>query len=123
MSDLDEPAGRAFWREVIAAHARAGRLRLFLLRIDGEIAAYAVVLTDKHVWRVFDGHLAPRWARYAPGRQVEAAVLDHALDVPQVRELDWMSSVAPEALLAMTDARPTLHLTCEVGTNDGARRL
>lgn len=119
VSDLDDPANRSFWREVIATFARASRLKLFVLRIEADIAAYAVVLLDGSAHRVFDGRLAPRWASFAPGRLVEAAVLEHALAMPPVRELDWMSSVAPGSLLAMTDARPTLRITCEAGL--GAR--
>ncbi|HEY4277051.1 MAG TPA: GNAT family N-acetyltransferase [Conexibacter sp.] len=112
-SDLDDPTILRFWRAVILSHSLVGAVRLFALRVGEALAAYVVVLVDGAAYRVFDGRLDSAWCRYAPGRIIEAAVLEHALADPRVTELDWMSSVAPAALLAMTDARPTRRIVCD----------
>ncbi len=104
-SDLDDTAGVAFWRSVYDLHAARGELEVGTLRLDGHLAAYVIAFADGAAYRVFDGRFAPPWRRYSPGRRLEAAVVEHAR-----REgfgvLDWMSSVAPEKLVASTGAEP-----------------
>jgi hypothetical protein len=119
VSDLDDRAGVAFWRSVYDTHAARGELEVATLRLDGHLAAYVVALADTSVYRVFDGRFAPKWRLYSPGRRLEVAVVEHARR-RSFRELDWMSSVAPEKLVARThsderwavtaagDARPSL---------------
>ena len=74
------------------------------------MAAYVIALADPPAYRVFDGRFAPRWRLYAPGRRLEAAVVDHARRGP-FRVLDWMSSVAREKLVASTGAEPRWAVT------------
>lgn len=109
-SDLDDTAGVAFWRSVYDLHAARGELEVGTLRLDGQLAAYVIALVDRPAYRVFDGRFAPPWRRYSPGRRLEAAVVGHAR-----REgftmLDWMSSVAPEKLVASTWADPRWTVT------------
>jgi CelD/BcsL family acetyltransferase involved in cellulose biosynthesis len=105
LSDLDDDAGTAFWRSVYDLHAGRGELEVATLRLDGHLAAYVIALTDGPAYRVFDGRFAPAWRQYSPGRRLEAAVVDHARRWPY-RELDWMSSVAPEKLVASTREEP-----------------
>jgi hypothetical protein len=110
VSDLDNDAGTAFWRSVYDLHAARGELEVATLRLDGHLAAYVVALTDFPVYRVFDGRFAPAWRQYSPGRRIEVAVVDHARRGPY-RELDWMSSVAPEKLVASTHEEPRWAVT------------
>jgi hypothetical protein len=105
VSDLDDSAGTAFWRSVYDVHAARGELEVATLRLDGQLAAYVVALTDGPAYRVFDGRFAPAWRQYSPGRRLEAAAVDHARRGPY-RVLDWMSSVAPEKLVASTHEEP-----------------
>jgi hypothetical protein len=109
-SDLDDTAGVAFWRSVYDRHAARGELEAGTLRLDGHLAAYVIAFVDRPAYRVFDGRFAPPWRRYSPGRRLEAAVVEHAR-----REgfavLDWMSSVAPEKLVASTGAEPRWTVT------------
>ena len=105
LSDLDDDAGTAFWRSVYDLHAGRGELEVATLRLDGHLAAYVIALTDGPAYRVFDGRFAPAWRQYSPGRRLEAAVVDHARRGPY-RVLDWMSSVAPEKLVASTHEEP-----------------
>ena len=55
---------------------------------------------------ILEGNLATRWARYAPGRVLESAVLQRVLDDRAMDYLDWMSAVASEHLLAANDVQP-----------------
>ena len=109
-SDLDDTAGVAFWRSVYDLHAARGELEVGTLRLDGHLAAYVIAFVDRPAYRVFDGRFAPPWRRYSPGRRLEAAVVGHAR-----REgfavLDWMSSVAPDKLVASTWADPRWTVT------------
>jgi len=110
VSDLDGAAGTAFWRSVYDLHAASGELEVATLRLDGHLAAYVVALVDPPVYRVFDGRFAPSWRRYSPGRRLEAAVVDHARR-ESFRMLDWMSSIAPEKLVASTWTEPRWTVT------------
>jgi hypothetical protein len=110
VSDLDDRAGLAFWRSVYEGHATRGELEVATLRLDGHLAAYVVALIDSPVYRVFDGRFAPKWRLYSPGRRLEAAVVEHARR-GSFLELDWMSSVAPEKLVASTRADPRWAVT------------
>jgi hypothetical protein len=101
-SDLDRPEAAAFWRTVIEHQAARGAVELSTLRLNGELAAYVIAFVERPVYRVFDGHLVSRWARYVPGRLLEADVLARVLGDPSLRTLDWMTSVAPEKLIAAT---------------------
>jgi Acetyltransferase (GNAT) domain len=110
VSDLDDDAGTAFWRLVYDLHAVRGELEVATLRLDGDLAAYVVALLDGPAYRVFDGRFAPAWRHYSPGRRLEAAVVDHARR-GCYRMLDWMSSVAPEKLVARTHEEPRWSVT------------
>jgi hypothetical protein len=109
-SDLDERAGLAFWRSVYDGHAVLGELEVATLRLDGHLAAYVVALLDSRAYRVFDGRFAPKWRLYSPGRRLETTVVEHARR-GSFSELDWMSSVAPEKLVASTRADPRWAVT------------
>jgi hypothetical protein len=110
VSDLDDRAGAAFWRSVYDRHAIRGELEVATLRLDGYLAAYVIALVDSPVYRVFDGRFAPDWRLFSPGRRLEVAVVEHARR-RSFRELDWMSSVAPEKLVASTQAEPRWAVT------------
>jgi len=110
VSDLDEVAGAAFWRSVYDLHAASGELEVATLRLDGNLAAYVLALVDPPAYRVFDGRFAPPWRDYSPGRRLEAAVVEHARR-RRFLVLDWMSSVAPEKLIASTWAEPRWAVT------------
>ena len=105
-SELDDAEGRRIWRARLTNLARHQLLELATLRIDGELAAHVLGIAELTEYRIVEGTLATRFARYAPGRVLEAAVLQRVLDDPIVDRLDWMTSVASERLLAFNDAQP-----------------
>jgi hypothetical protein len=105
-SPLDDPTRRRLWQRRVLALAGIGVLRLATLRFGGELAAYVLGIEDGNAYRVLEGRYVSRWARYAPGRVLEAAVLDRVAEAESFSELDWMTAVAPETLLAANDVDP-----------------
>ena len=103
-SDLDDDRGRQLWHERLRRLSETGHLELATLSIDGQFAAHALGAIDHPVYRVLEGRFVTEWARYAPGRLLEAAVLQRVLDDELFDSLDWMTAVAPEKLLATNAA-------------------
>lgn len=102
-SDLDDPTARLLWHARMRALADEGSLELAVARLDGHLAAFVLGIADRPTYRVLEGHLVTEWARYAPGRVLESAVLQRVLDDRGYDTLDWMTSVASETLLATND--------------------
>ena len=110
---LDELAGLRRWTARLAGLARLCHLELSTLTLDGQPAAYVLGLEDGDAYRLLEGRFVMAWKRYAPGRLLEAHVLQRVLDHPELHELDWMTSAAPETLIAanaVTDV-VTAHVT------------
>ena len=107
-SDLDDGGARLLWHARLRALADTGVLELATAQIDGQLAAYVLAVTDAPVYRVLEGHLATRWSRYAPGRVLEASVLQRMLDDSSYETFDWMTSIASDTLLATNDHDPVV---------------
>jgi CelD/BcsL family acetyltransferase involved in cellulose biosynthesis len=105
-SELDDPTALDVWRSRLDGLAREGSLEVATLVIDGALAAYVIGIVDADEYRVLEGVLATPFSRYSPGRVLETAVWQRVLDDPALDRLDWMTSIASEALLATNDARP-----------------
>ena len=105
-SDLDDVRARLLWENRLRGLAERGRLELAVLRIDGDFAAHALGALDEPTYRVLEGRFVTHWSRYAPGRLLEAEVLQRVLDDPDMTTLDWMTAVAPEKLLATNGSDP-----------------
>ena len=109
-SAVDDPTGAQLWHRRAEALLDDG-LELARLTIDGHLAAYVLGVPDRSTYRLLDGRFVGPWARYAPGRLLETAVLQRVLDNPAHDQLDWMTAVAPETLLAHTETSPVVALT------------
>jgi CelD/BcsL family acetyltransferase involved in cellulose biosynthesis len=109
-ADHDDPAAAAFYREVLARHARAGELAVFTLRFDGDLAAYLVAFRDGRVLRIWDSRLAPRWADLSAGRVANTEVLRHVVRSDEYDALDWMRGEEPYKLQSATRVVPTVGL-------------
>jgi hypothetical protein len=105
-SDLDDAVGHQTWRNRVRDLAADGVLELATLSIDGELAAYALGVDDGPVYRLMEGRFVTGWARYSPGRLLEALVVSRALADAPVTTFDWMTALAPESLLGRNDADP-----------------
>jgi Acetyltransferase (GNAT) domain len=103
-SPLDDPHRRRLWQHRVIALAAEGGLCMATLRFDGELAAYVLGIEDGNAYRILEGRYVTGWARYSPGRVLEAAVLEAVTNAAPLDELDWMTGVAPETLLAANDA-------------------
>jgi hypothetical protein len=122
-SPLDDPTGRALWSSRLLALMAEGDLELAALQLDGRLAAHVLGVLDGTAYRIFEGRFVGEWARYSPGRLLEAAVVQRMLDDPRYDRLDWMTSVAPESLLAANDGEPVVMLTAVLPASVGARVL
>jgi hypothetical protein len=105
-SPLDDPIRRQLWQRRVLALAGAGVLQMAMLQLNGDLAAYVLGIEDGDAYRILEGRYVGRWARYAPGRVLEAAVLDTVAESPTFQVLDWMTAVAPETLLAANAVDP-----------------
>ena len=91
------------------ALGRYGRLNVQfgeLLTIDGVLAAYVIALIDGTTYRVLDGRMNTDLSAYSPGRILESAVLERALEDGETELFDWMTGVAPETILAANVWQP-----------------
>jgi hypothetical protein len=114
-SDLDDEGIRHTWQGRLADLALDGLLEVGTGYIDGAIASHVIGIRDGETYRVLEGHFVTEWGRYAPGRLLEAAVVQRMLDEPAIEALDWMTSIAPESLLAANAEAPMVVLRAGVG--------
>ncbi|MGB5755270.1 MAG: GNAT family N-acetyltransferase [Acidimicrobiales bacterium] len=115
-SDLDRPAEREFWRRVVEGGNEDWEIEIATLRLDGELAAYAVAILDGDTYRIYDGRMSTDWQHYSPGRLVEAAALQRALSDQRFTVLDWMSGIAAEKLLTTNFAESRVRLVATSGS-------
>lgn len=103
-----DPRGalRTFWRSSLRAHADLGVVELSLLHVGGQLAAYVLALTEPSAYRVLEGRFDSAFARYNPGRLLEADVVRRAV-CDEGRHLDWMNGVAAEKLVTATTFQQT----------------
>lgn len=103
-SALDDEAGVRLWLARIETLSRSGVLELAMLTIDGEFAAHTLSVFDGDIYRVLEGRFVSEWARYSPGRLLEAHIVDQVLNEQSVPVVDWMTATATEKLLATNDS-------------------
>jgi CelD/BcsL family acetyltransferase involved in cellulose biosynthesis len=79
-SQLDDPAGAAFFRLAVDRHARQGDVVLTTLRLQGELAAYVLCFVDGGVYRMWNCRFDPQWAQLSVGRVAMDAAVEHAIE-------------------------------------------
>ena len=94
-SDLDDEARRTFYESVVRQHSARREVELWLVRVDGELAAYDLAFVDGSAYRLWDGRIAPALSRFAPGHLGREAVLERVVSDPALDELDWMRGEQP----------------------------
>ena len=107
---FDDSSAAERWRRRTVGLARLGLAEMSALVVDGTPAAVNVAFVDPPYYRVLEGRIDTRFTRYAPGRLLEAALLDAMHQDPRFEFLDWMTSLAPEQLLAFNDYEATVTL-------------
>jgi hypothetical protein len=106
ISDLDDAVRHGAWRDRAKNLTDLGLLELAMLHIDGELAAYTLGVADGPVYRLLEGRFVTEWARYSPGRLLEAGVVQRVLDDDAFTTFDWMTAVAPQSLLGRNSEDP-----------------
>ena len=89
-SALENTAAGRFFHHVVLDHADRGEVELTTLRLDGQLAAYALCFRDGGAYRLWNCRVAPAWLRYGAGRLANNAALEHALSDPDSTAFDWM---------------------------------
>jgi len=105
---LDTPAGLDLWRGRIQHLLAIGSLELATLSVGNRPVAYVAGVRDGRRYGVLEGRFLTAWSRYAPGRLLEAEVLQRVLADDRLDELDWMTGIAPQTLLAANSVDPAV---------------
>jgi len=105
---LDTPVGLDLWRGRIQHLLAIGSLELATLWIGDQPVAYVAGVRDGRRYGVLEGRFLTAWSRYAPGRLLEAEVLQRVLADDRLDQLDWMTGIAPQTLLAANVVEPAV---------------
>jgi CelD/BcsL family acetyltransferase involved in cellulose biosynthesis len=109
-SDLDDPRMAAFWRSVIADHARRGEVDLTLLRLSGHLAAFVVAFRDGDAYRFWAHRHDPAFGRFSPGALASQASVASALNDEAFVLFDWMRGEEAYKLRWCSEIVPAQHL-------------
>ena len=96
--DMASPKWKLFLDAALPALAEAGELEIGVLRIDGQCAAYGIALLDGPSYRRWQGRIDPTFAAYAPGRLLNAAMIERVLADTRFNEYDYMRGDEPYKL-------------------------
>jgi CelD/BcsL family acetyltransferase involved in cellulose biosynthesis len=88
-SMLDTDPARAHYVGVVRTLTDIGAIRLLLVRIDGELAAYVVAIVDGDTLRIYDNRIVPGYLDYSAGAIANSEILHVALADPELSVLDW----------------------------------
>lgn len=86
---FDDPAAAAAFADLVNAHGKAGAVRLLTLRLDGELASFAVCLAGGGGLSVYANLVSPDWLRYSAGTVANAEVVQMGVADPAVGYIDW----------------------------------
>jgi CelD/BcsL family acetyltransferase involved in cellulose biosynthesis len=108
--DHADPAARGFWTELLPLLADRGELEVTTLRLDGQLAAYAVVLLDPPAYRLWDTRMEPEFRVYAPGHLLRDALLEQQRLEPRWSEFDLMRGTEAYKSAIADELRETVNL-------------
>jgi CelD/BcsL family acetyltransferase involved in cellulose biosynthesis len=75
--------------DVVHSYGEAGLARLLTLRLNGQLASYALCLESAGTMLVYSNRMSPDWARYSAGAITNAEVVRTAHSDRGIRCLDW----------------------------------
>jgi CelD/BcsL family acetyltransferase involved in cellulose biosynthesis len=126
-SALDDVPARGYFDAVVRAHAAAGLVRLLTVRLDGDLAAFALCLVDRDTLWVYANMVSPDWLRYSAGTIANAEVVRWAYADPGSAGVDWGIGLQRYKLSGAVTLRPSgqLHAWSSRGVRLGiaARNL
>lgn len=111
LSDLDQPSTFEFWRQVILTLADESRLEVAALRLDGEVKAYCIGITDAPTYYMWDHRFEPGSERYRLGQLLESEVMNQAAASGRYLRVDRMRGATTQKLRTANGCVPAQHLT------------
>ncbi len=114
VAQLDDEARRYTWNLRMRSMAAAGQLELATMQLNDATVAFTLGSRDGVTYRLLEGRFVTQWARYAPGRLLEAAVVQRMLDDAELTIFDWMTAIASESLLGSNAWQPAVVLHAEL---------
>jgi hypothetical protein len=86
---LDDPLEAAFFRETVLNYAKAKKIRLLTLRLDGSLAAFAMGILDRDMLWIYANLVSPNWLRYSAGTIINAEVVRSVYSDPSIKGVNW----------------------------------
>ena len=102
----DEREEQTF-RDTVTGLARAGHVRLLSVRIDGELAAFAVGFQTSGTLWVYANAVSPSFTHFSAGTIANAEVVRWAHAEPSIRVLNWGAGVQRYKLSGRTEITTT----------------
>lgn len=108
---FDDPSAVALFVDMARAHADAGRAHVARLRIDSQLAAFAVCFLGESgaLW-VYANLVSPKFTHYSAGTIVNADVVRYAWEHPDMHSVDWGAGVQRYKLSGPVVLRRSHHL-------------
>jgi CelD/BcsL family acetyltransferase involved in cellulose biosynthesis len=99
------------FRSTVEGHAAGGRTRLLTVRIDSELAAFALCfLTAGTLW-VYANSVSPEFTVYSAGTIANSEVVRYAFTDPTVTALSWGAGIQRYKLSGNIDVSTSRSLT------------
>ena len=109
-SDVQDPAGRRFWRGIVLELARRGEAEVICLWLGGRMVAYVTCVRDAGISRMWDGRFDPDWAWYSAGRVTDLTAFHRARTDASLTGYDWMRGEEDYKLRLSNHVVETEHL-------------
>jgi CelD/BcsL family acetyltransferase involved in cellulose biosynthesis len=90
---LEDARYRSFFTDMMHTYAADGLVRLLTLRLEGQLASYALCLEGGGLLFVYSNRTSADWLEFSPGRIANAEVVRTAYEDPQIRAVDWGSGI------------------------------
>ena len=112
-SDLDQSSRRAFYADMVQGLCEAGRLDVWVLRLDDALGAFVIGVQDRTSYRTMDARIGDLWPSTSPGQLLRTEMITALLADPTLTELDWMRGESRNKMQHATHVVPTEHLLAE----------
>lgn len=86
---LDDPREAVFFRDTVLTQARAKKIRLLTLRLNGSLAAFAIAVLDRDMLWIYANLVSPNWLRYSAGTILNAEVVRAAYGDSSIKGVNW----------------------------------
>lgn len=104
------PRFESFLREIAKKNLAEGRLRLWTLTIDGQIATAQIAFFDRGIAHVFQGGFDPAYADYRIGNVIFWLCIKDCIESDDVQEFDFMGGGAAYKKLWTKEGRELVEL-------------